>query len=36
MAVENDFIGAFVFLASDMSLYMTGQTMKIDGGWALS
>ena len=36
MAKEEDFVGAFAFLASDMSLYMTGQTLKIDGGWAIS
>jgi len=36
MANEEDFIGAFAFLSSDMSLYMTGQTLKIDGGWGIS
>ncbi len=36
MANEEDFIGAFTFLSTDMSLYVTGQTLKIDGGWGLS
>ena len=36
MAKEEDFAGAFIFFASDMSLYITGQTLKIDGGWGLS
>ena len=36
MANEEDFIGAFPFLSTDMSLYVTGQTLKIDGGWGLS
>ena len=36
MANEDDFLGGFVFLASDMSLYVTGQILKIDGGWGLS
>ena len=33
MATESDFIGAVAYLASDMSRYMTGQNMIIDGGW---
>ena len=36
MATEEDFIGAFAFLSSDMSLYVSGQTLKVDGGWAIS
>tara|TARA_Y100000589_G_C27198381_1_gene648154 strand:- start:6417 stop:7220 length:804 start_codon:yes stop_codon:yes gene_type:complete len=36
MANEEDLIGAFTFLSTDMSLYVTGQTLKIDGGWGLS
>ena len=35
MATENDFRGAVAFLASDMSGYMTGHNMKIDGGWGV-
>jgi NAD(P)-dependent dehydrogenase (short-subunit alcohol dehydrogenase family) len=33
MATENDFSGAIAYLASDMSRYMTGQNIMIDGGW---
>jgi len=35
MATENDLIGAIAFLCSDMSSYMTGQTLFIDGGWGV-
>ncbi len=35
MATENDFIGAIAFLASDMSKYITGITLNVDGGWGV-
>lgn len=33
MAVEDDFRGAIAYLASDASGYVTGHTLRIDGGW---
>jgi NAD(P)-dependent dehydrogenase (short-subunit alcohol dehydrogenase family) len=33
MATEEDFIGPIAFLASDLSRYVTGQNIRIDGGW---
>lgn len=33
MAVEDDFRGGIAYLASDMSRYVTGHNLVIDGGW---
>jgi NAD(P)-dependent dehydrogenase (short-subunit alcohol dehydrogenase family) len=35
MATEDDFRGAIAFLASDMSAYLTGQIINMDGGWGV-
>jgi len=34
MGTENDLIGACIFLASDLSKYVTGQNLIVDGGWS--
>ncbi|HWA70586.1 MAG TPA: SDR family oxidoreductase [Rhizomicrobium sp.] len=35
MASEEDFAGIIAYLASDMSRYVTGQTILVDGGWSV-
>lgn len=35
MATEEDFRGAVAYLASDLSQYVTGQNLTVDGGWGV-
>jgi NAD(P)-dependent dehydrogenase (short-subunit alcohol dehydrogenase family) len=35
MASEEDFKGVIAYLASDMSKYVTGKNLIIDGGWSV-
>lgn len=35
MASEEDFRGVIAFLASDLSSYLTGQNISVDGGWGV-
>ena len=34
MATEEDLIGAVVYLSTDLSEYVTGQDLIVDGGWS--
>jgi len=35
MATKDDFRGAIAYLCSDMSKYVTGQNLEVDGGWGV-
>lgn len=35
MATEEDFRGAVAYLASDLSKYVTGHNLPVDGGWGI-
>jgi NAD(P)-dependent dehydrogenase (short-subunit alcohol dehydrogenase family) len=35
MATEDDFRGAIAYLASDLSRYVTGQILSVEGGWGV-
>lgn len=35
MANEDDFRGAIAYLGSDLSRYVTGQNIFVDGGWSV-
>lgn len=35
MASEEDFRGAIAFFATDLSAYVTGQNLLVDGGWGI-
>ena len=35
MACENDLKGAIAYLASDLSEYVTGQILEVNGGWGI-
>jgi len=35
MGTEQDIQGAIIYLSTDMSLYVTGQNIMVDGGWGV-
>ena len=35
MGSEDDFCGAIAYLGSDLSLYVTGHILSVDGGWGI-
>lgn len=35
MATEDDFGGTVAYLAGDLSVYVTGQNLMVDGGWSV-
>ena len=35
MIDQSDFSDAVAFLASDLSRYITGQILSVDGGWGV-
>ena len=35
MGTEEDFVGIIGYLASDLSSYVTGQNILVDGGWSV-
>ena len=35
MASEEDFVGVVAYLCSDLSKYVTGQDISVDGGWGI-
>lgn len=36
VGVTEDYVGPIVFLSSDLSAFLTGQTLNVDGGWSLA
>ena len=35
MGTESDIVGAVIYLASDLSSWVTGQNLIVDGGWGV-